>query len=623
MSAQRVDLKPVVAKLRDADNLCRPEAMRPQGECYEAEIPDTLDLAERAELAINALANLRPADCYAVTQSFCFGRKPPWVGPPNWLTVKFLRALPLMRAMCGSEQNLEVECRAMRAVLGQIREDGLLYCPIAGDGPPANTSYPLLSGVAAQSMLNWWKRDGNPAWMAWLQVLWAGLGTALVDRGDYAYIPPECSLSADGTWHWTLRGTGNAPGYIPYTPPEEPVHDSQGQEGAVKFEQASSLKALVQCCLLTGDENALRQARKLARFCLKPALWNQDTADESAPPHEHGIWTGHLHGNLTSLDALLHLALADHDHALMQVVREGYEHARRHGVIRLGFMPGWIKPLVGRPKCYLEQNEGCGVADTLALAVQLTDAGLGDYWDDVDAIVRNHFIELQITDLERMRQAMGGCDHYDEVLRGFLGGFIQAELTMNTNSGVYGCCTGNGARALYTAWESITRFGKGLATVNLLLNRASPWMDIDSYLPHEGRVVLHNKQAHTAAVRIPGWISSDAVTWFINDRPIMPPVAGRYAVLAGLRPGDVIRHEFPLPQTRECYTIGDTAYTVTFRGSTVVDLSPRATDIDEHAARYPFFLRSVLKSGKTPLKRVTRFVAKQIVADRPWEDAKV
>ena len=30
------------------------------------------------------------------------------------------------------------------------------------------------------------------------------------------------------------------------------------------------------------------------------------------------------------------------------------------------------------------------------LAVQLTDAGLGDYWDDVDAIVRNHLMKCRL-----------------------------------------------------------------------------------------------------------------------------------------------------------------------------------------------------------------------------------
>ncbi|MFO1094303.1 MAG: hypothetical protein U0992_13505 [Planctomycetaceae bacterium] len=63
---------------------------------------------------------------------------------------------------------------------------------------------------------------------------------------------------------------------------------------------------------------------------------------------------------------------------------------------------------------------------------------------------------------------------------------------------VAGCCTANGAQGYYYAWHGITRFDQGVATVNLFLNRASPWMDIDSHLPYAGKVVLHNKTAHTA-----------------------------------------------------------------------------------------------------------------------------
>ena len=52
-------------------------------------------------------------------------------------------------------------------------------------------------------------------------------------------------------------------------------------------------------------------------------------------------------------------------------------------------------------------TEPCGVADTAVLAVELSDAGLGDYWDDVDHIVRNHLIAQQISDLDRLRQISG------------------------------------------------------------------------------------------------------------------------------------------------------------------------------------------------------------------------
>ena len=68
---------------------------------------------------------------------------------------------------------------------------------------------------------------------------------------------------------------------------------------------------------------------------------------------------------------------------------------------------------------------------------------------------------------------------------------------------MYGCCSVNGANSLYYAWHGITRFDEGVATVNLFLNRASAWMDIDSYLPYEGKVVLHNKLARLARVPHP------------------------------------------------------------------------------------------------------------------------
>src|SRR5262249_18011886 len=153
-------------------------------------------------------------------------------------------------------------------------------------------------------------------WLDWVRSLCDGLKSAAISVGGHAYIPPECSLSADGRWHWTLRGEGKwAPGYIPYTPPAEPVSDQQGFEGAVKWEQSNVIKALVRSHELTGDQAALEHAQKLARFCLKPELWEQPSG-KGCPGHEHGLWAGHFHGNMGSLQALLYLAVATDDEKL-------------------------------------------------------------------------------------------------------------------------------------------------------------------------------------------------------------------------------------------------------------------------------------------------------------------
>ena len=47
--------------------------------------------------------------------------------------------------------------------------------------------------------------------------------------------------------------------------------------------------------------------------------------------------------------------------------------------------------------------------------------------------------------------------------------------------------------------------------VELLLNWASQWLDVNSYLSMEGRIVLKIKDAPVLAVRMPEW--SDPRVW--------------------------------------------------------------------------------------------------------------
>ena len=148
-----------------------------------------------------------------------------------------------------------------------------------------------------------------------------------------------------------------------------------------------------------------------------------------------------------------------------------------------------------------------------------------------------------------------------------------------------------------------------MATVNLFLNRASPWMDIDSYLPYEGKVVLRNKRAHTVMIRIPVWVEEDKVRCFLNDQPVQPPRAGGYWMVQDLEQGDVIRLEFPVPERTDPYTFAGKEYTVSFRGSTVVDISPHPEDSD----KYAIYMREGLKASQAPMRQIRRFVADKLI----------
>jgi hypothetical protein len=208
------------------------------------------------------------------------------------------------------------------------------------------------------------------------------------------------------------------------------------------------------------------------------------------------------------------------------------------------------------------------------------------------------------------------------------------------------CCTYNGLIGYYYAWEGIVREKQGTAQVNLLLNRASPWLDVDSYLPYEGKVVIHNKTATRVVLRIPRWVKSQVVRSRLDGREIQPSWLGRCMLFDGLQPGNILTIEFPVVEVTETYQVGWegiqipgwtevsrplitetdrkpftyvvstgqvrpaelTTFTCQFRGNTLVDIQPR-----EQGLGYPLYRRDHLRQNNTPMVEVTRSIPEKLI----------
>lgn len=589
--------------------------IRPQGYWYNAEVPDTLDLSDRAALAINALiGQVDPKDFYGIYQSYKFNANPPHVEGGSdalygvVLEPRSVRTLPMLRAMSGSSFGLETERDMMRTLLAQVQKNGEMTYPHALDSPVRDMSYPARAAMLAFAAKDWYGRDPNSQWLDWIDLLSDGLKKDVIHVDHRAYYPIQSAIDSQGNWHDMVKGSA---GPTPYHTPDEPSQDQLGQEGTAKNDLTRAMSALVLDYKLTGNKDSLQLADELKREILRPALW-VNTDKLGYPGYEHAVWEGHFHAGAHTLLGLLDLADAKNDPWLKEFVREGYASAIRNGAVRVGWFPAWIHPTkFGRAAWLAEGDEICGVGDMVLLGVRLSDDGIGDYWDDVDSIVRNQLSAQQVIDVDLMRRAAGVTGkEFDADLQRFRGGFgLGGITTIDQNGQIAGCCTGNGSQALYYAWEGITRFHGKTATVNLFLNRASAWMDIDSYLPYEGKVVLHNKLASTAMVRIPAWLDRSTVEVQVNGRPVNPTAAGRYLVIDGLAPKDVVTMTFPLKETVEKDTMAGTTYTITFRGSTIVDIQPRANG--PHS--YPLYLRSAFTANKAPMRMKRRFVADRLI----------
>ncbi len=574
------------------------------GKRYEATVPDTLDLAARAEIALNVLTGaLDPDANYELYFYVRFHADPPFMQhertglPTN--NPKFAESMPMMRVMCGSNHNRDVETRNMESMVSAIGKDGLYYSlkanrPWHGAGEDFANLYGNVRLMLA--MLAWHHLTGDPVWKTRIATMVNRFSEIAIQKEDYAFYP----TSELGEWFSYGRKSG-------WLTKAEPVgHPTILYIGPV-------LRGLARWAEVCDDKQARELADRLARFVTKPVHWQAEADAKFIDSAARAHWNLHFHGWVAALRGLLRHAMLTRDADLMAFVRDGYDYSRNFGIPRIG----WFHELTTTGT----HCESCCIADMVALAITLCDAGVGDYWDDVDRYVRNQLVEQQFVDVELLRKASVGGDKHkhgppqattDRVIERNLGGFAGKALVEHIpGAWIMHCCTGNGTQALYYAWEAITRCNDGVAQVNLLINRASPWMDIDSCLPFEGKVVLRNKKARIVSVRIPLWVDRAKVAIDRAGRTVKPVWSGNYLVCSDLEPEEVITISFPVQERIERATLYNTKYTFRFRGNTVVDVQPRANP----PGSYPMYLRDHMKAGKTPTKRKTRFVCDVLL---PW-----
>ena len=592
----------------DLDEALTAENLKPKGAYYEATVPDTLDLAERARLAVHGLTSfLNPDRNYEHYSYGLFNVNPPYMsnegdGGANW--GKIAEALVMARAMSGSQENLDIQANMLKGMLNNIQPNGNYFVILRGVA--LDHCYFLIPICSARVMMALMALDQshpNPKIAQLIGTMADGIYELGKYKDDYAFFSDTPAEAGD-----------TKIGILGYW--------------KVAFIHGSTLRGLARTYALTGDEKILELCRKLKNYITLPKYWVPEAAPKAVVGAEHAQFMGHHHSYTAALMGLLWYAQVAHDTRMMQFVRDGYEYLRNFGIARIGLF-----------------GEMCTTGDMTYLAVKLSDLGVGDYWEDVDQYVRNQLTEQQITDPERLRAVVETMPEqekleypFDQTQDRVIERNVGAYLSDASNPVLVRpqtlrwtiCCSGNCTPALYGTWEAIVREQDGTAQINLLLNRASPWLDIDSYLPYEGKVVIRNKTAKKLSVRLPRWVDRESVSSSINGLAASPYWVGRHLVFNQLAEKDIVKIEFPIVETTETYTVTwrvedfwpestnpghdwqppdpPNQYTIHLRGNTLVDISPRSD-----APGYPLYLRDHFQAAKTPMKTVTRFIQSNIV----------
>jgi len=598
-----------------------------RGEYYNDLIPDTLDIASMGELSINAMTgNGDPNSDYWMYWDVDFNGYDSFMKHNfnDWCVTKFWETVPLLRMITGSTLNNQVDPIYVDVLLRSIGDDGLFYIPLGGrpwgrddvqwgpnvwrtdgtktsigDDTVKHFTHPMPIGRAINTMMVHYQLDKNPVWKKLIEKMIDRSLEILVDKEDWGYIPG---------------------GF--FEPNAKIILESEVPTGTFAVESHGRLiQAPARYYRLTGYEPAKKLSQKITscvRYHGKNFGPNGEFLDEGDPL---------FHGNTCALLSMTDLARATDDADLMKFVEKSFTWARKQGSSTIGFYPEFADP--NHPS-----SESCAVADMIVIALKLSRAGVGDYWDDADRWIRNHFAEAQLSKIEwiyspeyltrekeqdddddgensgRQRPVAPGARTYDRVPERNLGAFA-GFATPNDWAGnglIMPCCTANGARTIYYIWEHILDYSNGKLSLNLLLNCAAQSVDVYSYIPYEGKVRLKIKKPCTEVnVRMPEWIpqNSSDVKCSTNEKCSKFNWKGRYIDLGVGNPGDIITITFPISERTVHEKIVNKDYTFVIRGNTAISIDP--------PGKYcPLYQREYYRSNMS-WRPVRRFVAEQVI----------
>ncbi|MHB9035388.1 MAG: glycoside hydrolase family protein [Armatimonadota bacterium] len=624
-----------------------------KGERYSDRVPDTLDIAERAALAVNGLTGPLDANAnYELYMWVSFLTNPPTMVHDwgDWCGYKFLEALPLLRIASGSDLNKQVDPVWKDVILKSIGPDGLFYISLDGrpwgkisscwasvvyreDGPTTVVADPTVTqlghayacGRILSTITIYYLRDKNPVWKQIGEKMVDRLTQIAVDKGDYCYFP-------DAAFEPNAVVPRDAP------PPHAPhiAAESFGRliQGPVQFYRA------------TGYVPAIKLAGKIVNYMRYQSGYFSPDGSFQAEPLNGG--KAHFHAHTMGLLGMLDYALApkkpsmpgrqtdnnshvdvflieasgqpplgaQNDSELKAYVKKGFEWAKTNpaSCSLTGFFPEWIDPAYGT--C-----ESCEVADMVALGVKLSEAGLGDYWDDVDRWTRNQFFENQLTRTDWVEDSVKSKSAPDpnpnattdrvpeRNIGAFAGTSTPNDWWCGTNAvAIMHCCTGNATRAIYYLWEHMLDCNNGTLKINLLMNRASKWADVYSYVPYEGRVDIKIKKSlKQVSVRMPEWVkgAGQKVDCSLNGRDRSFKWDGRYVDLGPVSSGDRITVTFPIYEWTTTRKVGGGSYTYTLRGNTVISVDPPGKNC-------PIYQREYYR-GDVRWRNVKRFVSSEYI----------
>ena len=576
-------------------------------------VPDTLNLEESAALAINCLTrNVDLAlNCTPYFAASLIDEPPALIHHYYWDyccgTGQAVDALILARHMTGSTFNADVDEKLKNRVLSFIGDKGLCWIPKTPyreekrsyslrPEPPIAEFWGQRGGLMA--LLTWYQETRDSCLKKHIDGIIKGLWDIAIKKDEYCYYPLPIDKPPWEFDEFLYKPSG-------WETQEEPVGT------AAMCACAVVIRPIVQY-LETGSQNeiALRLCEGLSNYVVYKANYFG----------EDGSFRHHFHSRTATAASILKYGLYVNRMDLVEWARKVYGYARS-----IGTSFGWFPEFVG-----MEAGETCGITDMIDMAIMFAEAGWDEYWDHAERYGMNHLIESQFVNTEWLKklpkQSKEETDRFSsdvdkrkylrenvpDIMRGGFSGGSASNDIVDVRRGHWwmGCCNAHGVHGLYLLWHHAVQERKEGVFINLIFNRTTPWVDVKSYLPFEGKVTVKIKNAPVLFIRVPGLVQRNEVK--VNGAGKEWMWVGRYVRITNLKPNDQVTVSYPIVEQEEVVKVLSSPlrlndeYKVRWRGNTVVSIEPPGKI-------GPLYQRAHLIKEKAPLVKYTYHTPSQVI----------
>lgn len=534
--------------------------------------PDTLSLEDRASKVMNSIIGMADED-----KSFIPFFNANLVSKPAHMTHgswdygsshgRLVSALTLARHMTGESWGEEIEEHYKKNLMSFFKEDGMNY------RVPDNREEISVANLIDQ-------RGVLLGLTTWYMATKDGVVKKAADKHCAAL--KRIAVKEKDVW---------------YYPDADYTEKGWPSKNMIKFriapDPASFCGRLISPLLkyheLTGNQDALELCEFFSAMIMnRSGVFNKDGSFNSALAYR----SGHFHTRAGTLDGLARLGLYTGDASLLNFVKKSFDWALTK-CTTFGWTPGDLQE-----QAY--EHETCSLVDLISTGIALAAGGYTEYWSVVERFIRNHLTETQLLDTSWVEESdhknmdePGYKTYYKvaERTRGAFSGYSAPnDFSCDVNQGrghtsdLQMCCIGSGTRGLFLGWSNIITQHQATIRVNLLLNRSSKWLDVLSYLPHEGRLDLNiHQDIENLEVRIPDWAGYNKVLVERNiDGEQMKQngvdastwVKKCYFRIGKVRKGEEICITFPMSRYQTTEKAMDQTFEVEWCGDDVVHISP-------------------------------------------------